>query len=209
MGRMSIKVGIVEDNALLRSSLATSLAGKDCKVVFTAAAAIEAIDHIEKSSIDVLLADVHLGGELNGIDVSLVWQKAHPEIGVVYLTSYEDPRTAIGSGWPEVAKNSLYLVKDSITDGSEVLKAIKTVAENKGSDRITKSGPLAALSDKQMETLRLLAEGKSNREIARVRGITEQSVAISVNRISKALGIPSRLEKNQRVHLARVFLQSD
>ncbi|MBT5617193.1 MAG: hypothetical protein HOJ70_05520, partial [Microbacteriaceae bacterium] len=61
----------------------------------------------------------------------------------------------------------------------------------------------------QMETLRLLAEGKSNREIARVRGITEQSVAISVNRISKALGIPSRLEKNQRVHLARVFLQSD
>ena len=60
-----------------------------------------------------------------------------------------------------------------------------------------------------METLRLLAEGKSNREIARVRGITEQSVAISVNRISKALGIPSHLEKNQRVHLARVFLQSD
>jgi len=203
---MSIKVGILEDNTLLRVSLSKSLESEGFEIVFSAGTATEALEHVESADIDVLVADLHLGQELNGIDVSLLWQKANPRIGVVYLTSYEDPRLVVGGAWPQVAKNSAYLVKGSITEGSELADAIKRVAEHKGDGELVKSGPLANLTDKQVETLRLLAGGKSNREIARIRGITEQSVAISINRISKALGVPSHLDRNQRVHLARVFL---
>ncbi|MEK9578408.1 MAG: LuxR C-terminal-related transcriptional regulator, partial [Aquiluna sp.] len=70
----------------------------------------------------------------------------------------------------------------------------------------TPATPLAKLTDRQIQTLALLAEGLSNKEIARKRGITEQSVAISINRISKALGVSQHLDRNQRVHLARVYL---
>ena len=105
-----------------------------------------------------------------------------------------------------MAENHVYLTKSSISEISELTKAIYSSLEKKGRTETKRTGPLAKLTDVQMETLSLLALGHSNKEIARIRGITEESVAISLNRISKALGVPSHMDRNQRVHLARVVL---
>ena len=203
---MVTRIGVVEDDTLLRTSLAQSLAQSGQEVVFSAGAAKEAIQSLSETDIDVLVTDVHLGTELSGIDVARVAEEHNPDIGVVYLTSYEDPRLALGGAPVQLVKNSVYLVKQSVQTGSELAEAIATVVSKKGSGLPESGSPLSQLSNRQMQTLALLAAGHSNKEIARIRGITEQSVAISINRISKSLRIPSQLDRNQRVHLARVFL---
>jgi len=201
------RIGIVEDNGLLRLSLGTSLAQENLEIAFSVSTALEALELIEIAKIDVLIADLHLGETINGIDVSLLWQKAHPDLGVVYLTSYEDPRLISGGKSPVMADNSIYLTKSSISDIDQLIQAIHLSLEKKSAPQNARTGPLAKLTDVQMETLSLLALGHSNKEIARIRGINEESVAISLNRISKALGLPAQMDRNQRVHLARVVLR--
>jgi len=207
MTKSLTRIGIVEDNDLLRLSLGTSLGQENIEIVFSVSTALEALELIETAKIDVLIADLHLGETINGIDVSLLWQKAHPDLGVVYLTSYEDPRLISGGKSPVMADNSVYLTKSSISDIDQLIQAINLSLEKKGAPQNTRTGPLAKLTDVQMETLSLLALGHSNKEIARIRGINEESVAISLNRISKALGLPAQMDRNQRVHLARVVLR--
>jgi two-component system, NarL family, nitrate/nitrite response regulator NarL len=207
MTKSPTRIGIVEDNDLLRLSLGTSLAQENLEIVFSVSTALEALELIETAKIDVLIADLHLGETINGIDVSLLWQKAHPDLGVVYLTSYEDPRLISGGKSPVMADNSVYVTKSSISEIDQLVQAIKLSLEKKGAPKNARTGPLAKLTDVQMETLSLLALGHSNKEIARIRGINEESVAISLNRISKALGLPAQMDRNQRVHLARVVLR--
>ena len=207
MTKSPTRIGIVEDNDLLRLSLGTSLAQENLEIVFSVSTALEALELIETAKIDVLIADLHLGETINGIDVSLLWQKAHPDLGVLYLTSYEDPRLISGGKSPVMADNSVYVTKSSISEIDQLVQAIKLSLEKKGAPKNARTGPLAKLTDVQMETLSLLALGHSNKEIARIRGINEESVAISLNRISKALGLPAQMDRNQRVHLARVVLR--
>ncbi len=207
MTKIPTRIGIVEDNDLLRLSLGTSLAQENLEIVFSVSTALEALELIETAKIDVLIADLHLGETINGIDVSLLWQKAHPDLGVVYLTSYEDPRLISGGKSPVMADNSVYVTKSSISEIDQLVQAINLSLEKKGAPKNARTGPLAKLTDVQMETLSLLALGHSNKEIARIRGINEESVAISLNRISKALGLPAQMDRNQRVHLARVVLR--
>ena len=207
MTKSPTRIGIVEDNDLLRLSLGTSLAQENFEIVFSVSTALEALELIETAKIDVLIADLHLGETINGIDVSLLWQKAHPDLGVVYLTSYEDPRLISGGKSPVMADNSVYVTKSSISEIDQLVQAIKLSLEKKGAPKNARTGPLAKLTDVQMETLSLLALGHSNKEIARISGINEESVAISLNRISKALGLPAQMDRNQRVHLARVVLR--
>jgi two-component system nitrate/nitrite response regulator NarL len=207
MTKSPIRIGIVEDNDLLRLSLGTSLVQANIEIVFSVSSALEALELIETAKIDVLVADLHLGETINGIDVSLLWQKAHPDLGVVYLTSYEDPRLISGGKSSLLADNSVYVTKSSVSEIDQVIQAINLSLEKTGAPKNTRTGPLAKLTDVQMETLSLLALGHSNKEIARIRGINEDSVAISLNRISKALGLPAQMDRNQRVHLARVVLR--
>ena len=207
MTKSPTRIGIVEDNDLLRLSLGTSLAQENLEIVFSVSTALEALELIETAKIDVLIADLHLGETINGIDVSLLWQKAHPDLGVVYLTSYEDPRLISGGKSPVMADNSVYVTKSSISEIDQLVQAINLSLEKKGAPKNARTGPLAKLTDVQMETLSLLALGHSNKEIARIRGIHEESVAFSLNRISKALGLPAQMDRNQRVHLARVVLR--
>ncbi|MCF8558302.1 MAG: LuxR C-terminal-related transcriptional regulator, partial [Candidatus Nanopelagicales bacterium] len=65
--------------------------------------------------------------------------------------------------------------------------------------------PRVPLTDAQVETLRLLAYGLSNAEIARVRVVSEKSVEQAIKRAATALDIPSDATSNQRVALARAF----
>ena len=200
MTNKNVKVGIVEDNSLLRLSLGTSLDQENMEIVFSVSTALEALELIETAKIDVLIADLHLGETINGIDVSILWQKSNPDLGVVYLTSYDDPRLISGGKSPVLAENHVYLTKSSISEISELTKAIYSSLEKKGRTETKRTGPLAKLTDVQMETLSLLALGHSNKEIARIRGITEESVAISLNRISKALGVDRKSTRLNSSH---------
>ena len=125
---MVTRLGIVEDDTLLRTSLELSLGHSGREISFSAGSAKEAIESLSKTAIDVLVADVHLGTELSGIEVARVAEEYNPDIGVVYLTSYEDPRLALNGAPVQLVKNSVYLVKQSVQTGTELGEAIATVA---------------------------------------------------------------------------------
>lgn len=67
---------------------------------------------------------------------------------------------------------------------------------------------MSQLSDVQLETLRLVAQGLSNTEIARRRQVTEKSIEASITRLLKSLNIPRDEGSNQRVQLARLYFES-
>ena len=104
---MVIRIGIVEDDTLLRTSLAQSLMEPEREIVFSVGSAREAIRELSEVDVDVLIADIHLGSELSGADVARVAEEHNPDIGVVYLTSFEDPRLAHGGAPVLLVKNSV------------------------------------------------------------------------------------------------------
>jgi DNA-binding NarL/FixJ family response regulator len=71
-----------------------------------------------------------------------------------------------------------------------------------------RSGPLSSLSSLQIEILKDIASGLSTAEIARTRGVSEQAIDKSINRISKNLGIPKTTDTNLRVQIVRAYFEN-
>jgi DNA-binding CsgD family transcriptional regulator len=108
-----------------------------------------------------------------------------------------------------------YLVKKSVKDILVVVNTLQRSIEsgqnngrrNSNHNSLPRTQNLE-LTDLQVETLRLVSQGLTNTEIAKVRFITEKSVEQTLNRISKILSIPKDSTHNQRVHMARVFFRN-
>jgi DNA-binding NarL/FixJ family response regulator len=108
-----------------------------------------------------------------------------------------------------------YLVKKSVKDILVVVNTLQRSIEsghnngrrNSNHNSLPRTQNLE-LTDLQVETLRLVSQGLTNTEIAKLRFITEKSVEQTLNRISKALSIPKGSTHNQRVHMARVFFRN-
>ena len=63
------------------------------------------------------------------------------------------------------------------------------------------------LTDSQLETMRLIARGLSNAEIAKIRGVNEKSVEQTISRLIANLHLPSGPDKNQRVQISRLYFE--
>lgn len=202
---MKLKVAIVEDDQFMRAILAKSLDQDNIEVSFTASSASEAIELAKSISLSVALLDLHLGKGPNGIDLAHQLRKINPKIGIVFLTSFDDPRLLVpGSTIPAGA---IYLVKKNVTDLNLLTNTLYQAAIGKPSKNEGET-IFGKFTDIQIETIRLVALGYSNAEIAKLRHITPGSVENSIARLAKTLGLDKDLAKNQRVHIAKVFFKS-
>jgi len=193
---------VVDDDDFSRTTVAAAIAGGQIEVVAVVGTASEAIG-LDVANIDVAVLDLDLGEGPNGIDLAHGLRKLNPTIGIVLLTSFSDPRLFAASV-KELPTSSAYVVKQSLKDIRILTTAI--VASSEISQEQSESEvPRVPLSDSQVETLRLLAYGLSNSEIARVRVVTEKSVEQAVKRAATALDIEIDPTANQRVALARAF----
>ena len=203
---------IVEDDDFTRLMIARSLTSEGVQVVAECSNASDALEQAKLLKPNLLVVDLHLGIGPSGIDVARELRLSDPKLGVVFLTSYEDPR-ALNPNLPELPYGSVYLNKKSVSDIKILMAAIseavdfKTWRAKTTSDSIS-SASIAKLSNVQLETLRLMAQGLSNAEIAKRRFVTEKSVETSISRLAKVLGLKSDPSINQRVHLAKVFFRS-
>lgn len=202
---MSFRLGVLEDENLTRLTLITALRSLGHEVVVEGGSAAKFLQGAQSNVLDAVLLDLHLGSGPTGLDVSYELRKTNPEIGVVFLTSFEDPRF-LNPKLGELPKGSVYLVKSEITQMSVLDAAIAQAMAKIG--QLPPAGLVQVLSDTQVETLRLVAQGLSNAEIAKQRFITVKSVEITISRIAKTLGIPNEPTKNQRVHIAQVYFRS-
>lgn len=204
---MPISALVVEDDDLTRVSMVAALTAADISVVGHSALSSEGIDLAKKYLPQVALLDVHLGRGPTGVDLAHELRKHDPRIGIVFLTSFEDPRLI--SETRPLPQGSQYLLKKDVSQIDTITAAIHASLE--GKNRRSPSelrGSLSKLSDVQLETLRLVASGLSNAEIAKRRKVTEKSVEASIARLFKALHIEKTHSSNQRVVLARMYFES-
>ena len=195
-----------------------SLGLRDVIAVRTAAEAIAELT-TKRSSTQAIAAvvDLDLGEGPTGIDLAHRLRQIVPQIGIVVLSTYVEPRL-IGSRQPALPPRALYVVKQSIDDPRFLLDAVLqsmaqdqagSVAGNgrRSSGPIARrsSGPIARLRDNQVEIMRLVASGLTNAQIAQELLMSEKAVEKSVARLIKQLGIATSREYNQRVLIAQEY----
>ena len=200
---MPVKVMIVDDHNLVREGLKAVFAqGDEIDVVGEAGSGEEAIEMVEKVKPDVILMDISMPG-INGIQATKQIRDKHPDAKIVILTMldqegymYEAIKAgATGYMLKSTSSDELVNAIQTVNDGkallhpdatAQLLKEFVTLAQNKAKDY--------GLSNREMEVLQLLSEGKTNKEIAKALWISEQTVKTHVAHIFDKLGTSDRTE---------------
>jgi two-component system invasion response regulator UvrY len=205
---MDPDVLVVEDDNFTRITLASSLKSSGIGSVYTAANVTEAVELAQKYCPAAALIDLHLGQGPTGLDLARKLRALDPRIGIVILTSYDDPRL-LGENPQFIPAGTVYLRKQDIGDISVVTKAL---GSSPYSSRLVNKDQQALrgikLSQTQMSILKLVAEGHSNVEIARRRGVSEKAIEGSIRRLAVKLSLEQDSANNQRVHIARVYFRA-
>ncbi|MEI6687879.1 MAG: response regulator [Thermoleophilia bacterium] len=201
-----LRLLLLEDEDLLRLTLATALPDESMEVVGAYGDAKSAIAAGTETAFDVLVTDLDLaqGQGPNGIVVANVLRRTKPEIGVVLLTSYADPRL-VGTKLDQLPERTEYVRKHAIRDIDTLRAAIRRAAL--GANQPEALAIEANLTDTQVETMRLVAQGLSNAEIARQRVVTEGAVEVSLRRIARNLGYSNDSTRNIRALIVRAYFE--
>ncbi|MBE0431296.1 MAG: response regulator transcription factor [Dehalococcoidia bacterium] len=216
MTTQKTRIVVVEDEALFREMLVGALSRQNgLEVVDTAEDGERAVRLARECKPDVMLMDIELPGEMDGIEASLVIKKENPGIGIVILSAHDDPLYVTSLPLGETA-GWAYLLKQSVRDISAVVQAIEGCARGMvvmdpavmARLRPREGSAVIRLTPRQQEVLRLLAEGLSNGAIARQLVLEERSVESYINVIYQHLGLSGEPEINMRVKAALAFLQS-
>lgn len=204
---------VVEDDPFTRSTLCAALRLHGLNIVGDSASATSALALAKNLLPTAVLIDLDLGKGPTGIDLAHALRQVMRDVGIVFLTSYDDPRF-LRANLPPLPAGAEYLVKKSVADIALVTRALhraviagQEIGRGNRTQRSSTGTQISKLSNIQIETMRLLSQGMTNSEIARKRSITEKSVEQTISRIARILALPQNSTHNQRVHMARVFFR--
>jgi len=199
-----VKVMLVDDHEVVRMGLRTLLERrKEFDVVGEAGSVAEAVSVAHESKPDVIVMDIRLP-DGNGVEATREIRGERPEVKVIMLTSYADDEAIYGS---IMAGASGYLLKQ--TRGQNLAEAISRVASgeslldpavtDKVLDRMRslargEEDELAPLSAQERKILSLIAEGKTNKEIAEDVFLSDKTVKNYVSSILSKLNLRRRSE---------------
>jgi DNA-binding NarL/FixJ family response regulator len=202
----TIRVVVVDDQELFRRGLTMLLQVEDdIEVVGEASDGGAAAALVTETAPDVVLLDVRMP-KLSGIEACTAIKDAAPHARIIMLTASDDEADLY-----DAVKNgaSGYLLKDSsidevaqavrvVADGQSLISpsmAIKLLDEFKQMSRTDRAAvPTPRLTDRELEVLRLVAQGLNNREIAKRLFISENTVKNHVRNILEKLQLHSRME---------------
>ena len=192
-----IRVAIADDSYLIREAIGQIL-GRMTGIELVAACADgdSLWDAVENKSLDAVIVDMRMppSGELEGIEIASRLRERHPEVGLVLLSQYAEPRYGLELMSPSAAGRA-YLLKDRVHDREELESAIRTVA--RGGTMIDpsmvrmlletqqqrRSSAVAELTRREQEVLAEMAQGKSNAAIGEALGLTKRAVEKHVGSI--------------------------
>ena len=202
---MSITVLVVDDHGVVREGIRAFLATQpDIQVVGEAASGEEAVRLVQDLVPDVVLMDLVMP-DMDGVEATRQVRRLSPHTQVIVLTSYHDDEHI----FPAIRAGALsYLLKDVGPDdladavrkaarGEAVLHprvAARVIQELHGLSDREPLAPFADLTERELEVLRLIAEGLSNAEIAQRLVISEKTVKSHVSNILSKLHLADRTQ---------------
>jgi NarL family two-component system response regulator LiaR len=204
MNHAPIRVLIVDDHRLVREGIRTFLNEvEDIQVVGETGNGREAIDLAQELRPDVILMDLVMP-EMDGVEAARRITIAQPEVRVLVLTSF----LTADKLYPAIKAGALgYLLKDTASE--DLVEAIRRVdrGEPSLSPEIARlilselkqpapddhQGP-DPLTDREVEVLRLVGQGKSNKEIASKLGVSPETARGHVNHILSKLHVANRVQ---------------
>ncbi len=201
-----VRALVVENDSFTLASLVSALEYQRVRVVGRATTAREALDLQRDTTPDVALLDLDLGIGPTGVDLAHALRIRQPEIGLVMLSTYRDPRL-IAPGMVTPPRGTAYLSKADISDFSEIVAQVLLAARTPLVFRSAAPSTLPALTEGQIDVLRLVADGMSSQAIAEERQVSVKAVEQTISRLSEVLDVPRDSSTNQRVQLARAYLE--
>ena len=190
-----IKVLVVEDHNVVRQGIVAILnQQKDISVVAEAKNGIEAIALYQKHQPNITLMDLRMP-QMEGLEAINNIRETSPQARIIILTTY-DTDEDIYRGLQAGARG--YLLKD--TTAEELATAVRQVHQGKRyipvevGIRLTERIQKSDLTDRELEVLAELTEGKSNIEIAKALSISEGTVKFHVNNILSKFGVTDRTQ---------------
>lgn len=196
---MTIRILVVDDHSVVRQGLKMFLGlDPELDVIGEAVDGADGVKKAKELKPDVVLMDL-LMPVMDGITAIGVLRRELPDTEVIALTSVLEDSSVIGA----VRAGAIgYLLKD--TESDELCRAIKAAAAGqvqlspKAAARLMREvrAPESpeTLTERETEVLRLLAQGRSNKEIAHDLTIGEKTVKTHVSNILSKLGVPSRTQ---------------
>ncbi len=209
MPMKKIRVMLVDDQVLLREGLKTIInIQEDMEVAAEAENGERALACMEETALDVILMDIQMP-VMNGVEATAAIKNKYPDVTIVILTTFDDDDFIIDA----LAKGAAgYLLKD--IDGPHLIRAIRDAHEGqlmlpgriatKLATRISRqkaapAGPLkeeglSSLNKREREIGALLAQGLSNKQIAKNLFLSEGTVKNYISEIYSKLGTSNRTQ---------------
>jgi DNA-binding NarL/FixJ family response regulator len=215
---VTLRVVLAEDNLLAREGLRALLSGAaGIELVGVCVDYDELVAAVGEHVPDVVLTDIRMPptDTDEGVRAAAWMRRAHPGIGVVVLSQYDDPEFAMAL-LEDGSRGRAYLLKERMSDPSALVEAIVTVAgggsvvDPKVVDALVRGrsarSPLALLTLREREVLAEMATGKDNRAIAGVLVLSVRAVEKHINGIFAKLGLAEETEVHRRVKAVLLHL---
>ncbi len=209
------KIIIIEDEPLFRDLLSRTLSMEpEIEIIGVAENSETAIRIIRETNPDVVLTDIEIPGELDGIEVALRVKSERPEVGIVILSVHNE-RQYVTSLPFEKMKGWAYLLKQTASDVGTIIRAIE--ASKMGMLMLDpaivknfqprKDSIVAELTPRQSEVLKLIAQGFNNATIADRLQLSLRSVETYINNIYQKLQLSEEPDIHARVKATLLYLE--
>jgi DNA-binding NarL/FixJ family response regulator len=215
-----IRIVLAEDHYLVREGVRRLLATQpDVEVVAACGDLDSLLAAVEEERPDVVITDIRMPPDRGdeGIRAAERLRETHPNIGVVVLSQFSEPRYALALLEGGTARRA-YLLKERVEDVGQLLAAIRAVADGGSvidpkvvevlvTDKArAESSPLHDLTPREHDVLREMAEGKNNAAIAASLVLTERSVEKVIHSIFLKLGLGWETSVHKRVKAVILYL---
>ena len=196
-----MRVLVVDDHSLFRDGIVSLLEAGGYEVVGQGNNGLEAIDKSLELNPDLVLLDIHMP-VMTGLTALKQIKAKQPHVKVVMLTVSDDDRDIIDA--IRAGANGYLLKQVNSTEFFQMLERLKSgeaaISPSVATRLFKHLGPSdgkserVLLSDREMEVLRLVADGKPNREIARFLSVSDNTVKFHLKNILQKLNVANRAE---------------
>jgi DNA-binding NarL/FixJ family response regulator/DNA-binding SARP family transcriptional activator len=216
----STRLVLAEDHYLLREGMRRLLETQtDLEVVAVCDDLESLLAAVESERPDVVVTDIRMppGNLDEGIQASDRLRAEHPDVGVVVLSQYLEPAYALAL-FEEGTERRAYLLKERVHDVDQLVAAIRAVAEGGSvvdpkvvealvaAKTRREQSPLNALTPREREVLREMAEGKNNAAIAEALRLSDRTVEKAIHAIFLKLGLAWETTVHKRVKAVILYL---